>query len=459
MISTLRHLVVDSWIGRLIALLIFLAFVGWGVGDVVGSYNGSQADTVVTIGSRRITASDLDRGIRNRFPAAAQQMGVSDPSQLPPNVRREVAQGVLQSLLAQNEALALADRNGMKVPDALVRKEVFSYRAFQGTDGRFDRKLFDERLKKLGLQERTLLESVRDDIGARGLLDGLGKTMVVPNSVLDQLLAFNTRQYKTDLLRLDSGSMAVPAAAEEAQLRRYYDNHSSQYRSAEYRHAKIILLSVDSVAHSLTVPDEQLKRYYEFENAKYNVPETRDIEVLTLPNRVAAEAIVTAWKANSDWASIQKADPSAASVSFPHARQADIPSPELAKAAFSAPENAVQGPIESPTGWIVFRVAAIAAPHKTDFEHAKAEIRDEIARSQAPQLFAQRFASLQDAIAGSADLEQIPTDLGAVPAQGSLDEQGLTKDGEMAPLPGDEATRKAIIARVFEQKKGDKPLW
>lgn len=453
MISTLRHFVVDSWIGRVIALLIFLAFVGWGVGDMLGSYNGSQADTVATIGTRRITAEEFERDIRSQLPAIAQQMGVSDPSQLTPATRREVAQSVLQHLLSQKEVLALADRNGMKVPDTLVRKEIFGFRVFQGTDGQFDRKLFDAKLRQLGLQERVFLESVRDDLGARGLLDGLGKTMIVPDSVLDQLLAYNTKQYKTDLLRLDSADVTIPAAAEEAQLRRFYDTHPWLYRSAEYRHAKIVVLSPESIARDLVVPDAQLKQVYEFENQKYDVPETRDIEVMTVPEQEPASALASAWKNNADWDALQKSNPSAASVSFPHARETDIPSPELAKAAFAAGVNTVEGPLKTPTGWVVFKVTAITPPHKTGFDQAKAEIRDEIARSQAPQLLAQRFAALQDAIAGSSDLDQVPTNLGAVPAQGSLDAQGMTKDGELAPLPGDDTLRKAIIARIFPRRR------
>ncbi|MFC0500730.1 peptidylprolyl isomerase [Asaia krungthepensis] len=457
MISTLRHFVVDSWLGRIIALLIFLAFVGWGVGDVIGSYNGSQIDTAARIGSRQIGGQDLAQAIRNEMPRVAQQMGLNDPSQVPADVRQQVAQGVLQRMIAQNEVLAFADRNGMKVPDALVRNEIFGMSVFHGTNGRFDRALFDSKLRQIHLTERDLLAKVRDDIGARNLLDGLGNSMIVPGSVLDQLVAYNTREHRIDLLRLDSTAFAVPAPPEEAQLHRFYDNHPALYRSAEYRHAKIVILTTDSVARTLTIPDADLKRYYEFEIQKYDVPETRSLEVLTLQDRKAAETILAAWKDNGDWQAIQARDPSAAAVAFPNARQADIPSPELAKAAFTAPKDAIQGPIESPSGWIVFRVTTITPPHKTDFDHAKEAIRDEVARAQAPQILGGRVASLQDAIAGSADLDQIPTNLGAVPAQGSLDAQGLTKDGEMAPLPGSDAVRKAIIARIFSQKKGEKP--
>ncbi|WP_336762169.1 peptidyl-prolyl cis-trans isomerase [Asaia sp. VD9] len=457
MISTLRHFVVDSWLGRIIALLIFLAFVGWGVGDVIGSYNGSQIDTAAKIGSRQIGGQELAQAIRNEMPRVAQQMGLSDPSQIPPDVKQQVAQGVLQRMLAQNEALALADRNGMKVPDALVRNEIFGMSVFHGTNGQFDRALFDRKLAQIHMTERDLLARVRDDIGARNLIEGLGNGMIVPASMLDQLVAYNTREHHIDLLRIDSGALSLPAGPEEAQLRRFYDNHTALYRSSEYRHAKIIVLTAESVAHTLTIPDADLKRFYDFELQKYDVPETRSLEVLTVQDRKAAYDLLSAWKGQEGWEAIQKRDPSAAAVAFPNAREADIPSPELAKAAFAAPLNAVQGPIESPSGWIVFRVTSVTPPHKTDFDHAKDAIRDEVARAQAPQILGTRVTSLQDAIAGSADLEQIPTNLGATPAQGSLDAQGLTKDGELAPLPGSEAVRKAIIARIFSQKKGEKP--
>lgn len=457
MISTLRHLVVDSWLGRIIALLIFLAFVGWGVGDMVGSYNGDQANVAVRIGTRQISAQDLATAIQNEMPRAAQQMGLSSAAQLTPDIRQQVAQSVLQRMLAQNEVLALADRNGMQVPDALIRNEIFGMSVFHGTDGRFDRKLFDSKLRQIHLTERDLLAKVRDDIGARNLLEGLGNGMKVPSSVLDQLLKYNTLEHRIDLIRLDSAASPVAVAPEEAQLRRFYDLHPWLYRSSEYRHAKIVLLSADSIARTLTIPDADLRRVYEFELQKYDVPETRNLEVLTVQDRAAADGLVAAWKADGDWASIQKRNSSAAAVAFPSARQADIPSPELAKAAFAAPSGVIEGPVESPAGWIVFRVTAINPPHKTDFEHAKSDIRDEVARSQAPQILGARVATLQDAIAGSADLEQIPTDLGAVPAQGSLDAQGMTKDGEIAPLPGSDAVRKAVIARIFSQKKGEKP--
>lgn len=457
MITALRHLVVDSWVGRIIALLIFLAFVGWGVGDMVGSYSGNQANIAIKVGTRDVTAQDLDVALRSQLMQLARQSGFQSPTQLPAETRQQAGQQVLQRLLAQAEILALADRNGMKIPDALVRQTVFAMPFFHGTDGRFDRAVMNRKLAQIGMSERDLLSKVRDDIATRNLLEGLGNTMNVPNAMLDRLTGFDAQEHVIDLIRLDATAMQVPAPAEESQLRRFYDTHPWLYRTTEYRHAKAVVLTAGTIARTLTFADEDLRRYYDLEIRKYDVPETRSIEALTVADKGKAEALLRDWQENGAWDAIQKRDPEAASVAFPDARADSIPSPELARAAFAAQPDKIEGPIRTETGWVVFRVTSVKPPHKTDFDHAKAEIRDEAAKLQAPQLLAARVAKLQDAIAGSRDLEQIPSDIGAVPAQGSLDAQGLTKDGEVAPLPGDEALRKALIARIFSQGKDEAP--
>lgn len=457
MISALRHVFVDSWLGRILAFLIFLAFIGWGVGDIFTNLGGTNADTVARIGKRRITADDLSRGIRSELPQMAQQMGVGDPSQIPQAERAQVAREVLQRLVTQQEVLLAADRNGMHVPDALVRDEVFGMPYFHGANGQFDRKVFDQRMAQAGLTERRVLDMVRDDITVRGLLDGMGDTVRVPSTILHRLLDFDAAQHVLDVVRVNAGAMAAPPAPTDAQLHRYYDNHPWEFRTAAYRHAKVVVLSTETVARSIDIPDADLKRLYDFQSQRYHVPETRSLEVLTFQDQAKAQQAVQDWKSGASWDAVQKDNHDAAAVSLPDTRQSDVPNPELAKASFGAAQGEIQGPLKTETGWVVFRVIDIKAPHNVDFAQAKDALREEVAKAQAPQVLSARMARFQDAVAGSADLEHVPADIGAVPAQGSLDAQGMTKEGEPAPLPGDAALRQAIVARIFSQPQNAKP--
>jgi len=457
MISTLRRLFVDSWVGRAIAILIFLAFVGWGMGDVFTNFGGSSPDTVAKIGSRTVSAQQLASTLRNQLPQTARQMGLSDPSQLPEAARTQAARETLQQLVTQTEVALAAERAGMRVPDDLVREEVFGLSFFKGANGHFDRSVFNQRLQQAGLTEAKLIDLIREDLTVRGLLQSMGATMRAPAGLSDRLIGFNTRLHVADIARIASDGMPAPATPTDGQLHRYYDNHPWEFRTTEYRHAKIVELTADSVSRSIETPDDELKKLYEFQARRYHLPETRTLQVVTMPSEDRAQAIARSWKQGGSWTQVQADAHDGAAVELPDARETDVPNPDLAHVAFSAPANVVTGPIKTETGWAVFIVTKITPPHVTSFEDAKQALRDEVTKAQAPQLLQARKQQFQDAVAGSNTLDAIPASLGAVPAAGTLDDQGMTKDGAPAPLPGDEKLRQAVVARIFAQGKGARP--
>jgi peptidyl-prolyl cis-trans isomerase D len=63
---------------------------------------------------------------------------------------------------------------------------------------------------------------------------------------------------------------------------------------------------------------------------------------------------------------------------------------------------------------------------------------------------------LQDLFAGGAHIDEVPADMGAIAAEGTLDAQGNTPDGTKAPIPAaDDKLRAAIIADAFKTPKSD----
>lgn len=457
MITTLRHLFVDSWAGRAAALLIFLAFIGWGVGDVYSNMGTASSNEVVRVGERSITPDDFSRALSAQLPVVAKQIGLADPSKLPKGEVEQVARQTLQNLVIQNETQLAAARAGMVVPDELVRQEIFAIPAFHNAAGKFDRSVFNDRLTRIGLSEGKLLQAIREDIASRGLLQGMGQSVVAPSSLTERMLSFDASQRVFDLVQIPFTSGTVPAAPTDDQLHRFYDNHPQMFRTTEYRHAKMVVMTPESVAKTIEVPDDVLHRLYDFQARTYDVPETRTLQVLTFMDQAKAEAAANAWKGGISWDDIQKKFPEAAAVSLPAVRQSDIPNPELAKVAFAAPADRISGPEKTGMGWVVFNISAVIAPHKTTFEQAKNDLKTQVQNQEAGEALQARQKQFQDAVAGSSTLEQIPSDLGAIPAAGTLDSNGMTQDGLPAPIPGDAALRQAIVHQIFTQAKGAQP--
>nr|WP_243444136.1 SurA N-terminal domain-containing protein [Acetobacter persici] len=426
MISYLRRVFVESWLGRVCAIVIFLAFIGWGVGDVLG-YMGTETDIVAKVGQQRITSADLAQSLQGEMPTIAKQMGVTDPAQVPAAMRQQIAYQVLQRLIGQAELQEAARKLKVTVPDSAVRDEVFSLPYFKGANGQFDRNILNARLRERDIPEQRFLTMIRDDLTSRTELQPIGQAASVSDTLTKRLSDFGLQTRTIDLIRIPFAEQTTPAAPDDAVLRRYYANHLNDFRTAELRHARVVVLSPATVADTISIDEKDLKRVYDEESDRYHVPETRDVQVVTMQDEAQARAVADVWTKGGDWSAVQAAAKGGASVEMPGARPSAIPSESLSKAVFAAPMNEIQGPFKSEGGWVVLRVTKITPPKDTPFDIAKKEILQQYRDAKGPSVVGERSRQLQDAMAGNG-LDAIPTDIGAAAAAGTLDAQGNTQD-------------------------------
>lgn len=455
MISYLRRVFVESWLGRVIAIVIFLAFIGWGIGDVV-NYMGTETDIVAKIGNGQVGSADLAQALQAELPTVTKQMGVSDPSQIPAALRKQIAYQVLQRLIGQEELQEAAHRLGIAIPDDAVRDEVFSLPYFKGPNGQFDRSILNARLSEHSLTEQRFLNIIRDDLTSRTVLQPVAQGASASVTMAKRLAAYGLQTRTINLVRIPFATQTAPTTPDEATLRRFYTNHPWMFRAPEYRHARLVVLSPSTLAGSITVDDKDIRRVYDEQRSRYDIPETRDVQVITLSDENAAKALSSLWQSGANWVALQAAAKGGAAVDMPNTRASGIPSEILSKAIFTAPLSAVQGPLKTETGWAVFQVNKITPPSNTPFETAKQDILQQYRAAKAPALVSERSRQLQDTIAGSG-LDAIPADLGAIAASGTLDAEGYTQEGTPAPLPASGKLREALLQKIFSLSKGNQP--
>jgi peptidyl-prolyl cis-trans isomerase D len=456
MISYLRRVFVESWLGRVTAVLVFLAFVGWGVGDVIGHMDEGH-DVAARVGKQTVTAGSLASALQAELPAAARQAGMSDPSQLSPIMRRQMALQILQRLTGRAEVLEAARNMGLIIPDSAVRDEIFSLPNFKGANGRFDRATFNAVLQQRHLTEEHVIQLVRDDLTVRAVLLPMAEGASVPDIMVRRFITFGARTHVVDFTRIPFAAQPTPAVPDDKVLRRYYANHPWLFRVPELRHARIVVLSPQTVADTLTLDESRIKQIYAEQSSRFNTPETRDVQLITLPTQEQAQNVSSIWRTSGDWAAAQKAAGNAASVDMPGTRAAAIPSEILSKAIFSAPAGIVSAPVKTEAGWAVFRASNIKPGQATSYDVARGQILDEYRKAATPSAINERLRPLQDAIAAKG-LDAIPDTLGAVAISGTLTAQGLTADGTPAPIPATGAVRDAIIHQIFAQKEGAPPF-
>ncbi len=444
-----RHL--GDWFSRILFGLLAIAFAGWGVGDMLRHLGTDTA--VAHVAGRSIGPTALASEFQNDMNRLSREL----PNGQEPTaaMRKLVAMQAAQQLITEIALEAEIGRRGLIVPDAAVRQAVFSMPAFQGSNGAFDNAKFQQVLQSNDLTEARFIELMRRDLAQSQLLDPIAAGAVAPRVLTATLFAYQYETRTATVVMLPFAAAPEPAAPDAAVLKRWWANNPKTFSTPEYRRIRVVVLSPDLLAKSVTVSEAALKSAYAEHQAEYNRPEKRSAEILLAPDQAKAAALAAQWRAGASWAEMQQAAKTegATAVALDDALPAEFPDAALAKAVFSAPPGTVTGPVETPLGWHVIEVSAITPGANTSFADAKPALEAAAARQEAVSLVYDRMTKFEDAVAAEPTLGKIPADLGLVGVTGTLDAEGLTPEGRPAPLPGPPELQKAIIAAAFATAK------
>lgn len=439
-----RHL--DGWIAKVFFALLVGVFVLWGVGDVVR--NVGVDTSVAKVGGERIEVPEVQEAYRRQLEQLRRMFGGKiEPT---PDMRKGIAGQALEQVITRTALLQAIDKMGIVVPEAALRQAIFDMPAFKGGDGKFDRATFDLVLRNNGLNEARFLGMMKADVAQRQLFDPVRAGGTVPEVMLREVFAFQQEKRVADSVMLKFADVSAPAAPDEAQAKRWYDNHVAQYSTPERRRIRVIVLAPDLLAPEQTASEEEIAQAYQARAAQYSRPERRTVQVLLANDEAEAKRLAGVWSGGADWAAMQKENGSA--VEIPRATRELIGAPELADAAFKAPQGDVQV-AKSALGWHVFRVTAIEAGQARTLADVRDELKAHIQADKAADLVFERSAKIEDMLAGGTPLEDLPGGMGLAAVAGTLDATGLTPEGAPAPIPGGEAMRQAIIQAAFGMAK------
>ena len=449
MLSFIRHHL-GNWFARVLFGVLVIAFMGWGVGDMLRNVGTDTA--LAHVAGHRIEPAAAQAAYQRELERMSEKL----PSGQQPTaqMRQMIAQQVVEQLVTQASIAAAVRRLGLIVPDAALRQAVFAMPAFQGSNGAFDHAKLEQVLANNGLSEGEFLGLVRQDLGQRQLLDAVGAAAAAPATMTAPVFAFQDETRQADAVVLPFAAAPAPKPPDEAVLKRWWANNPADFSTPEYRRIRIVVLSPDVLARSQTVSPAALKAAYASHEAEYHKPERRSAEILLAPDQAKAAALATRWQTGATWTEMQQAakEAGASAVSLDKALPVEFPDAALAKEVFAATPGIVAGPFRTPLGWHVIEVTKVTPGVNVTFAEAKPALEKALARQQAVNVVLRRVSEFEDAVAAEPTLEKLPGDLGLVGLTGTLDKAGLTPEGNPAPLPGSDALRKAIVKTAFATK-------
>jgi peptidyl-prolyl cis-trans isomerase D len=446
----------ESWIARIFFIIMAVSFVGWGISGEIFRMMGSPT-WVAKVGGDTIEIPAFQAEYQRAL--AQQTRNLPSGQAATAGLRRQVGQQTLDRMIAQ-AALGI-ELNDLRIvtPDDALAAVVRSMPAFRGPDGKFSHSVFTTVLQSNGYTEQRFLAQLRSDIAQQQLLSVVSGSVAAPDAEVKPLYDMQFEKRSADMALFPLSAAPAPPTPDDAALTRWYENHKDSYSTPEYRRIKAIELSPQSLASEIKITDADLQAAYDEHKSDYETVAKRSAEVISTQDEAKARTLAATWRGGVDWAGMQAAakEVGAAAITQDDATQVQFPDPDLAKALFAAPLDAVSDPIKGQLGWFVVKVTKSTGGTTTTFDQAKDSLRARVLASKAADLIYDRANKLDQLLGNGTTLDNLPTDLGLVGVAGTLDSTGDTQAGEPAPIPGPAELKAAIIAAAFQAHQGDQP--
>jgi peptidyl-prolyl cis-trans isomerase D len=437
----------QTLVGKIIATVFFgaliVSFAIWGIGDI---FRATPASAVAEVGSTTITVDQ----VRNAYTNELQRLGRQFRTVISPEQARAFGldQQVVANLVTEAVMAEQAKQMGLSVSDQLVAASIMNNPAFKGADGQFNRALFDQALRNVGLSEAGFVQEQRSAMARLHLAEAIAGDITVPAAARNAFHRYSSERRAASYLLLTPAMAGdIPAPTAE-QLQSFFTERRSTFRAPEYRAVTVMALDAAALAKPDTVSEADARQRYEQQKAKYGTPERRTIQQITFPSQAEAEAAATKIKEGTTFEELAaERNVSPQDLELGTFTKTEMLDQAVADAAFALEQGAVSAPITGRFGPVLMRVTQIQPESVRPFEEVAAELRQEIAQERAKGQIEKIHDEIEDLRAGAKPLADIAKEKGLplvqVPA---VEAGGLDKAGNPVNLPEKDAVVKAAFA-------------
>lgn len=397
--------------------LLVVGLAGFGIGDFGGSVR-----SVGTVGDEEIETQDYALALQSQLAQLQRQTGqsLSMAEARSFGLDRMVLESLVTTAALDNEA----QRIGLSVGDAVVRKQIVSLPAFQGIDGNFDREAYEFTLDRNGLTPRDFEEQIREEEARELLRRAVAAGAAPPSGHAETLAAWLGEERRFDWARLGPEMLEDPLPEPtQAELEEWHAENPEPFTAPETREITYVWLTPDMLLEQMEIDEAALRALYESREAEFNQPERRLVERLAFRDMAAAEAARAALAAGetSFDALVEERGLTLDDVDLGEVARGDLPS-AADEAVFTLSEPGIAGPVETSLGPVLFRVNAVLNAQTVSFEEVRDELARDFAADRARRQIDDSMDDIEDLLAGGATLEEVaaetPMDLGTISYDG-----------------------------------------
>lgn len=264
-----RH---KNWLKWSLALVV-LAFILLYIPDFLRGPGANANDVVASVDGQEITVNRFRRAYNQQMQAYRAAYGGKMDERLLKQLG--IDQRIVQQMIEEEAAIAEARKLGIGASDEEVRARILALPAFQ-ENGTF---IGDTRYRQmLGMQNPPMRpsefeEQVRRGITVEKLQGALTDWMTVSDAEAEAEFKRRNEKVKLAVMTLPVDKFREGVEASDAEIAKYFEEHSSEYRVPEKRKIRYALVDMQAIRARTSVSPEDVRRHYEDNQQQYSTPE------------------------------------------------------------------------------------------------------------------------------------------------------------------------------------------
>jgi peptidyl-prolyl cis-trans isomerase D len=392
------------WLAYFVVVALSLVFIAWGAFGIVNLSVGGSNYAAEANGTKIPLEEARNAWLRSQA-AWQQRLGGAE---LPPQLRDQLQQQTLESLIDNALMAQRTEKLGYRVSAAELHQAIQEVAAFQ-IAGQYSPEAAKAALAQAGVPLDTFEGQLRTDVRRTHLEGGIRASNFITPAELGRLSALENQEREVRYLVLPADKFALGVTVDDAAIAAYYKAHQEQYLTPESDKLEYAELRLDSLAAQQTVSDADLHAAYDKAKSRLLAPEKRhahhilitgkdDATALALAQQVLAQA-----KGGKDFGELAKQysqDPGSAhnGGDLGWAERGSFVAP-FADALFGMQVGEIKGPVKTQYGYHIIRLDEVQAEKGKSFEEARADLEAQLRRDRATDRFGEIQEQLQSKLA------------------------------------------------------------
>lgn len=351
-----KALVPVMWVASL--TFVGAGLVGWGQYDM----NINRAKSVAKVGDESISLQEFNYKYNMYYDYYNNQSDGKFTREDAEKIGLEDL--VVADLINQNLLVNYAKDLGISVSDADVAEFVTNLPQFQ-QNGKFDKSAFNYMLRQSGISEKEFIQNLKKDI----MIDKLNYALNL-NANDNDIEAIAGEYFIQDKISAKVIEKPKNVEVNEAEIKEYWEKHKNNFLTQKTYELNSYFVAIADANAS----DDELKKYYDEHRSTYRSSDDKILEFIEARAKVLADFSKEQSEKNAkkEYLLLKKNEKQFTNTMLVSDDNVTFPLGEIAD---KKPGEVVK-PFEFENGFLIVKVAKINEPKAMEFEMAKPHAMD-----------------------------------------------------------------------------------